>query len=550
MDQDPQHRSIDRFLAYVGKIEDAVPLFASAQNVPCAGVLLAIPGLLQSGVIDCARQVYGTMGPAFYGLRTTMVVLVLMALIRIKRPEGLKEKSPPNLGRIIGLDRTPEVKTLRRKLRYLAGLRKAGEFGRALASKRVEQVGDALSFLYVDGHVRVYHGKHELPKTYVTKKRLALPSTTDYWVNDCRGDPLLVMTAEANDALTQILPSILKEVRTIVGERSTTIVFDRGGFSPKMFKQLVDDKFHVLTYRKGTYHNLAKKSFTNVEETIDGQKVSYCLNDREVKFLRGKFKLRQVTIRSEDGHQTRILTSRRDLRAAEVAYRMFDRWRQENYFKYLIEEFALDALADYSIEAANPERLVPNPKRAKIEADLRMLRVELKELKAQYGLEALTNPEEMRRTMRGFKIANAKMAKEIERLVARYNRMKKQRDRMPKKVPVKQVAKKEVIKLSPERKHLTNLIKMVAYQVESDLVRQVGPFYHRAEDEGRTLIQSAMMSAADIEVSDEGLQITLAPLSSPHLTKAITSLCEELNKTKPRFPGTKLTLRFGVQPPP
>ena len=30
---------------------------------------------------------------------------------------------------------------------------------------------------------------------------------------------------------------------------------------------------------------------------------------------------------------------------------MFDRWRQENFFKYMREEFLLDALIDYQIEA-------------------------------------------------------------------------------------------------------------------------------------------------------------------------------------------------------
>ena len=58
----------------------------------------------------------------------------------------------------------------------------------------------------------------------------------------------------------------------------------------------------------------------------------------------GKLRLRQVTRRMDNGHQTLILTSRRDLPAAQVAYRMFDRWRQENFFKYLREEYALDAL--------------------------------------------------------------------------------------------------------------------------------------------------------------------------------------------------------------
>src|SRR5207249_720925 len=102
LDTDPADRRVDRVLAGV--------------RVPRAGVLLALPALADSGVLDCAREIYGSIGPAFYGLRTTLVTLVLMALLRIKRPEALKEHPPEDLGRVLGLDRAPEVKTLRRKL--------------------------------------------------------------------------------------------------------------------------------------------------------------------------------------------------------------------------------------------------------------------------------------------------------------------------------------------------------------------------------------------------------------------------------------------------
>ena len=167
---------------------------------------MAIPPLVGSGVLSIATRVYGNIGPAFYGLRTTILAFVLFALLRINRPEALKEYRPGDLGRILGLDRAPEVKTMRRKLTRLASKGAATEFGRELAQHRVSERGRSLGFLYVDGHVRVYHGKRKIPKTYVTQRRLAMPATTDYWVNDVRGDPLFVVSAEANAALTKMLP--------------------------------------------------------------------------------------------------------------------------------------------------------------------------------------------------------------------------------------------------------------------------------------------------------------------------------------------------------
>jgi hypothetical protein len=95
-----------------------------------------------------------------------------------------------------------------------------------------------------------------------------------------------------------------------------------------------------------------------------------------------------------------------------------------------------------------------------------------------------------------------------------------------------------------------NLIKMVAYQAESDLVALVHPHYKRADQEGRTLIQSALASAADLAVTAAELRVTLLPLSSPHRTRAIAAMCDELNRSSVRFPGCPLRLHFSVAAPP
>jgi hypothetical protein len=546
LDTDPGDRFMDRLLARLGKLDDAAPLFASGSHVPRAGVLLAIPALTKTGVFDCAKIVFGDIGPAFYGLRTTVLTLILMALLRIKRPEALKEHAPANLGRLLGLDRAPEVKTLRRKLSALAAHGRAVEFGRELASRRVEARGDAIGFLYTDGHVRVYHGKHSIPKAHVARMRIAMPATSDYWVNDRDGEPLFVVTAEANAGMVRMLPPLLAEIRALIGERRITIVFDRGGWSPKLFRDIIDQGFDILTYRKGRSPTIARSRFRDHSALIDGRKVAYTLADQGVALLGGSLRLRQVTRLSEDGHQTQIITSRRDLPAVEVAYRMFERWRQENFFKYLREEYALDALADHQLEAADPARSVPNPARYVLDHKLRLARLELQRLASQYGLDALANVETKRRTMRGFKIAASAGGRAIAAAERRVAQLERRRSRLPHRVPVSQVVDGQVVRLATERKHLTNCLKMVAYQAEGELVRLIGEHYRRAEDEGRTLIQTALASAADLIVTKTELTVVLAPLSSRHRSTAVAALCAELNAGATVFPGTKLRMRYSV----
>jgi hypothetical protein len=552
LDANPLDRSIDRLLAAMGLLDDALPVFASARSLPRAGVLLAVPALIASGLLSIAKKIYGSLGPAFYGLRTTLVAYVLLALLRIPRPETLKEYPPGDLGRIVGLDRMPEVKTLRRKLARLASLKGSYQLGREIARQRIAERGKVLEFLYIDGHVRAYHGKRTIPKAYVTRMHLAAPASTDYWVNDQRGDPLFVVTADANAGMTRMLIPVLREVRELLGpRRHSTVVFDRGGWSPKLFRDLLTMGFDLLTYRKGRTPHIAEKRFTLHKARLDRRRVEYLLHDQPVRFLKGQLRLRQVTRLTETGHQTPIVTSRWDLRAIVVAHRMFERWRQENFFKYLREEYLIDALVDYQVEPDDPNRSVPNPARKALEKEIHTARVHLRKLRQSYGATAIDYVHGRTRTVVQFEIAEEKIRREIDKTTERIKTLKVRCESLPARIPLADARKgQEVVKLSTERKHLTNVLKMIAYQIESDLVELVLTEYKRAEQEGRTFIQTALKDTADIEPADDQLRITLAPLSSPHRSRVLQALCVALNKTNTLFPGTQLRMRYSVAPSP
>jgi len=245
-----------------------------------------------------------------------------------------------------------------------------------------------------------------------------------------------------------------------------------------------------------------------------------------------------------------VLTSRWDLRDIEVAYRMFERWRQENFFKYMREEFLLDALVDYQVEPDDPTRTVPNPERRALDKDIHAARVELAKFEQRFGAAAADNPEGQRPTMRGFKIAHGKLGTQLRSARKRLAQLIDRRRDLPHRVEVQDTSQGAVIKLATERKHLSNLIKMVAYQAESELVAMLQPHYARAEEEGRPLLHELLHAAADLDVTDSELRVTLHALSSPHRTLAAKALCEQLDATATIFPGSRLRLRFAVQPPP
>ena len=145
---DPVPRDGERALARWGLLgEGAAPVFTPGARYPLAGLLLALPALEGTGLLAAAREVYGRLKDGFYGLTATLLTLVFLALAGEPRAEGATRVPPAALGRVLGLDRAPEVKTIRRKLGELAAAGKAAELIMALARRHAAARPDALGFL-------------------------------------------------------------------------------------------------------------------------------------------------------------------------------------------------------------------------------------------------------------------------------------------------------------------------------------------------------------------------------------------------------------------
>ena len=565
LDHDPRDRRGDRFLARAGLLDDAVPLFGDAACVPRAGVLLAVPLLVRHGLIEAFVKVYNSLHPSFYGLRTIVVTLFLAALLRIKRPEHFKEYRPEDLGTILGLDRAPEVKTVRRKFSRLATMGRAKQLMEEIARRRIAENEDRVAFLYIDGHVREYHGKFPLLEAKKAQRQVVTRAATDTWVHTADGEPLLVVTSEVNAKLTQVLEPILADVRRLVGDpRRMTVIFDRGGFSPKLFVRLIAAGFDVITYRKGKGKKLASTRFAVQRRKIDGVWREYTICDRprvrvgglpvakkqKRKPARAKkttkryLWMREVRVLREDGRQTAIFTNRQELPAVMVAYRIFSRWRQENYFKYMAEEFALDALLEYGAQDVSETTDRRNPEWLRLTRRVKEARAEVARLQSELGKEAAANDEAARPTMRGFKIAHARLREQLQKAEAKVDRLLRQRKKVLPRCPAS-----DRKTLKTEKKLIADTIKMAAYHVETQLLGMLQDHYARADEEGRTLLHAMFQSPARLEVADNELRVTIAAQSSPHRTAALSALCQQLDGLAVPFPGTHLRLRLAVQAP-
>ena len=549
-------REEERALAPTGLLLEAPPQFEAAESVAKAGVLVALPALLNQGLLEVGQQIYGRLRNGYYGLSAMLLTFGLMALVRIKSTEGLTNHAPGEFGLVLGLDRAPEIKTVRRKLAELAARGQALEFSRAFTERWTAEAPDTLGYLYLDGHVRPYHGRtHTLPKTHVQRRRLCMPATTDYWVNDTHGEPLMFVTAPANEGLLAMMEDeLLPQIRKLAGdERRVTLIFDREGWSPKRFKQWQHAGFDVITYRKGKYRDWQRRAFQEVTVEVSGRTVKYLLGERRLRVAKG-FRMREVRRLCDDGHQTSVVTTRRDLPIETVALRMFSRWQQENFFRYMRHEFALDHLPTTAVEPADPQRSVPNPAVKAQKRELGRVKAELTKAEQAYGQQAHANPEHKVRTVRGFKISHAELGRNIKQLRSAHEQLAAEIKALPKRVPVRETMEgTPIVQLERERKLITDTFKMVAYRAETQLANLVGPLLPHRDDHARKFMRQVFELPADLlpDYAQGTLVVRMHSMTTPRDNHALAALCAVLNDLAVCYPGTELRLVLeAAQTPP
>jgi transposase len=561
---DPVPRDGERALARWGLLgEGAEPVFAPGARYPLAGLLLALPALEATGLLEAARQVCGRLRDGYYGLAATLLTLVFLALAGEPRAEGATRVPPAALGRVLGLDRAPEVKTIRRKLGELAAAGKAADLIMALARRHAAARPQALGFLYADGHARAYYGTRTVQKMHIARLKFPAPATGETWVTDQDGEPVFMVAAEPSDSLAGELRRLLPQLRQVVGDgRRVTVCFDRGGWSPALFADITAAGFDLLTWRKGPAPDVPAGAFTTITCADDrGREHEYDLADTTITLTisegprKGQaVSLRQVTrrvpARGGGTRQIHALTSRTDLAAGELCWRLTSRWREENYFRYARTHFALDALDSHAAAPDNPDRLVPNPAKKAGAAQVRHAEILAAAAQAQRdaSLAALRNPAPGQPVTITNQMINA-LDVPVQAAWRDHQTAQDAAAAVPARIRLGEIAP-DMVRLEAEVKQITHAIRMAACNAETLLARGLDGHYARAGDEAYALIREALTTSGDICPGNSQLLIRLDPLTAPRRTQALAALCDQLNQAQACYPGTDLVLRYEVKPHP
>jgi len=556
-------RSLERVAAAMGALASAPIRFQPAWDVTQGGVLAALPALLASGLLRYSSPLY-QLPAGFYGLDSIFLLLSLMALARIRSLEQLRYQPPGEWGKLLGLDRIPEVRTLRAKLKLLCQeLGRATRWNDELAKQWIAQQDAADLYFYCDGHVRVYHGEQtSLPRHYVARERLCLRATTDYWVNAMDGQPFLYVNKEVDPGLiatleNDVVPWLQAHVPQTAEQQQRlaqdawapwfTVVSDREGYSPDLFRSLWQKRIAVLTYRKFPDDDWAAEEFLSRRVRLSsGETVTMKLAERGTR-LSNRLWVREIRKLNDSGHQTAMLTTHYRAPLDTAAAAMFARWSQENFFRYMREHFSLDRLIQYGTEAIPDAILVVNPQWRKLDSQIRSHTGRRNRLRAQFG--ALLLSEELTEAeMEQFQRRKADMQEEIETLEATLQKLKQSRKDTEHHIPVNSLPEPDrFTRLRTECKHFVDTIKMIAYRAETSLASLLREHLARTDD-ARSLLRQIFNSEADIlpDAANHILIVQLHHLTQSTHDQAIEHLLAELNATQTVFPGTDLTLVFKI----
>ena len=549
----PLDRKLDRQKAYAGIIDDAEPLFSSTKHLENAGSLLAVSLLSFHNYFSIIDKSYKSIGPAFYGLRTIFMIMFLMAVTRKKNADALGKGLPEKLGRLAGLDRSPCTKIMREKIKQLAHREKGFEIMQSIGEYHVDESSNSTDIvLYTDGHIKHYHGKKKLGKSFSTSANRVVKGSTDYWLNLGDSTPLLCIPTEFNSSMFDILPDVIEDAKKVCKNRRITIVFDRGGSSALTYERLNNLDVDFVAYNKSP-KAIDDQLFIKEKVIINKKEYDYLPYSRNItldiyeknkkkaqyKKTDRKITLREVIVKSNNGKQVAILTNREDLSNTEVPSLIFNRWTQENFFKYLKANYALDSLSTYKTVKVSKDIDHPNPEYVNCEKKVIKINAKIKQI-----LLSKFNKLETAELIKENKITDLFTGKKGDQLKALIANKKKLKDVL--ETLKKRESAESFERLNFEHKLILNVVKMTAYYIEGILAKIIKPYNFSSSGEERDIISTFIHSTGKMKVTKECIKITLEKQATPKNTNLLEILCDTVNKKEPIYPGTKLKMIFDV----
>jgi len=508
-----------------------------------AGLFFLWPFLHLLGFKEISNMIFSPLRARLFFVRETLLTILMLALLRCRSVEDYKTLEKRRLGLFWEGSRGMDLRTLRRKLSELSLQKKSLSLLTQLA-RRYQEIGLVqCGVLYFDGHFIPYHGEKNVHKGFFTQRRLAVRGQNQFFLNGASGRPVFFWLKPANSTLHEIIPELIEQIRELTGQESFTIVFDRGGFSSKLFRTLDSEGITFMTYLRGAKEHVDPSAFDRY--TIEYRRRKEAAELAELGYIGMSPQHYRLVVRKKEEKQTFILTNDFERSIDRVATLMFNRWSQENFFKYMVREYHLDSLLSYLAEESPEVVMVNNPERRENRHLKKELEKELAQLE-HFLAEKLTVPRRQAPSQR-MKQKILKAQEKTSEIKDSIKQLNTQHRQMPKKIPASQLGDNRVREiLYQEKKMLVDSLKLLAYNAEEWLLDILARQYNDSRDFRRVLLL-IMKTPGTIQRIDDRLLIQLDSLHNPRYQRAAEYLCDKINQMEIPAPSGKGTMFFEVR---
>ena len=454
--------------------------------------------------------------------------------------EATKHLLGDQIGPLAGLDRLPELRTLRPRLAELAEACDPLRLQTDLARAMIDAEAPLLGLYFVDDHFVPYEGAKPVGKGYNTKRRHAQKGLADTLVTDYHGRAVCFVSGPPS-GLTKTLPAALSELRRVTADAKIMLGFDRGGSYAQVFTHCRDHDVDWITYRRGKLADTttAPRRYWRVDGAARAEAVT--LAD-EMITIKDYGPARQLTLFEHDKPVLQVLTSDLTAPAAALLAWLRCRWRIENVFKYLTAHHGMDWLCHYEADTAPDTTPIDNPARTQARDAVKRAQTTLAD--AQRALTRLLRSDA---TVAEINAAIPAAQTAIDTAEAALASAKSQLKTVPAKIPANQhnpQAQRAILRT--QRRSLQMVLRLLAFNAEQWLADRLNA-YLADNDEYRATLRHLLHLGGRITYTPKSITVALDPPTTPKITRALRLLLAELNATPPRIPGDNRPLTYKIK---
>jgi hypothetical protein len=460
----------------------------------------------------------------------------------------------------------------------------------ALARFNAQELGaESQSQFYFDPHTKHYTGQENVLKGWCAAMRWADKALHSDFIHTVAGAPLYFETTDNFADLRQRFFAVVKHCREVMqwgAERVLSFVVDRAIFGQEVFEQvLADAALHLITWEKGypaqawpppggiTGAMVMERPRNRAEDIR-----SYHLEYWDRRWPKDK-RLRQLVVQATNPQnhsiQVSILTEDQEAAAVEVIQLMFNRWVQENDFKYLDKHFGINQITSYGVTGYDELRQQVEDRQVR-SVELKALREQQRQLRAQQSrgllLQAQGEHQERARGQRIKALEEQPQAQEISKELVRLRQRQRrwQRTRLERQEQIQKLSgalaeleaktqrapqtesrlerliEQKMVRLDPEKKRLLDSLRVIARNVFYKALQPFKKAYNNYRDDHDQFRQLTQASGV-LEVGTKQIVVHLMPRVNypPHLRRILTTVLEGINAQRPVLPdGSRRALKL------